>query len=55
MTLPVRMYLYMQEQENPTMAAMSGLLIAVTALAVLLVAQLSRGMNLLALFARKGG
>jgi putative spermidine/putrescine transport system permease protein len=55
MTLPVRMYLYMQEQENPTMAAMSGLLIAVTALAVLLVAQLSRGVNLLALFARKGG
>lgn len=55
MTLPVRMYLYMQEQENPTMAAMSAMLIGITAISVILIAQLSRGMNLLSLFARKGG
>lgn len=55
MTLPVRMYLYMQEQENPTMAAMSGLLIAIAGIGVLLGARVARGANTLALLARKGG
>jgi putative spermidine/putrescine transport system permease protein len=47
MTLPVRMYLYMQEQENPTMASMSALLLVVTALAVILFMRMSKGTNLL--------
>jgi ABC-type spermidine/putrescine transport system permease subunit II len=55
MTLPVRMYLYMQEQENPTMAAMSSLMIVLAGLGVLAVLQVSRGTNLLSLLARKGG
>jgi putative spermidine/putrescine transport system permease protein len=54
MTLPVRMYLYMQEQENPTMAAMSALLILLAALSVALVAWLSRGANLLSLLSKRG-
>lgn len=53
MTLPVRMYLYMQEQENPTMAAMSALLLALTVLAVFLIMRISRGANLLTLASRR--
>jgi len=54
MTLPVRMFLYMQEQENPTMAAMSALLIGLMVLAVIVIAQVSRGTNLLSLVMRRG-
>lgn len=43
MTLPIRMYLYMQEYEDPTLAALSTVLIAISACAVALIAYLSRG------------
>ena len=55
MTLPVRMYLYMQEQDNPTLAAMSGLLIALAGLGIAVALRLSRGASLLALLGRQGG
>lgn len=55
MTLPVRMFLYMQEQENPTMAAMSTLLIAITAVLVILIMQVTRGVNLVSLLGKRGG
>jgi len=43
MTLPIRMYLYMQELEDPSLAALSTLLIALSILFVALVARLGRG------------
>ncbi|MCC7427749.1 MAG: ABC transporter permease [Alphaproteobacteria bacterium] len=54
MTLPVRMYLYMQEQENPTMAAMSTLLIGLMVLLVITITRMSRGTNLLSILMRRG-
>lgn len=49
MTLPIRMYLYMQEFEDPTLAALSTLLIGISAVATALLAWLSRGMSVGAL------
>jgi putative spermidine/putrescine transport system permease protein len=43
MTLPIRMYLYMQEFEDPTLAALSTLLIAMSIVAVALTGYLMRG------------
>ena len=43
MTLPIRMYLYMQEFEDPTLAALSTLLIAMSIVAVALTGFLMRG------------
>ena len=45
MTLPMRMFLYMQEIEDPTLAALSTLLIGLSIIAVVIVLRLSRGMN----------
>jgi ABC-type spermidine/putrescine transport system permease subunit II len=53
MTLPVRMYLYMQEQENPTMAAMSALLIGLTVMLVTVILYIARGSNLLSFLSRR--
>jgi putative spermidine/putrescine transport system permease protein len=52
MTLPIRMYLYMQELEDPTLAALSTLLIAVSAVVAGLIACLSRGLSVGSLFAK---
>jgi len=54
MTLPIRMYLYMQELEDPTLAALSTVLIAVSILAVFLILQIARGSQALAVLRRKG-
>jgi len=43
MTLPIRMYLYMQELEDPSLAALSTLLIGVSILLVALVPSLGSG------------
>jgi putative spermidine/putrescine transport system permease protein len=54
MTLPIRMYFYMQELEDPTLAALSTLLIAVSAAVAGLIAWLSRGMSVGSLLAKRG-
>jgi putative spermidine/putrescine transport system permease protein len=46
MTLPVRMYNYMQEFEDPTLAALSTLLIGVSILSFVLIAWVGRGLSL---------
>ena len=43
MTLPIRMYLYMQEFEDPTLAALSTLMIAFSVVVVLVTGWLLRG------------
>jgi len=53
MTLPVRMFLFMQEQENPTMAAMSSMLIGIMVLIVVAAVFLSRRTDLVSIFARR--
>lgn len=52
MVLPVRMFLYMQEQENPTMAAMSTFLLLLAGIFVFLILRLSKGANLLSLMSK---
>jgi putative spermidine/putrescine transport system permease protein len=54
-TLPIRMFLYMQEQDNPTMAALSTLLIALAGIAVAAIAYVSRGSDLMSLARRRAG
>ncbi len=53
MTLPIRMYLYMQELEDPSLAALSTLLIGVSILLVALVPSLGRGSPLGVLLRRR--
>ena len=53
MTIPLRMFLYMQEVEDPTLAALSTILVAFSIIGVVLVRWLSRGMNLIELFGRR--
>jgi len=53
MTLPVRMYLFMQEQENPTLSAVSTLLISVTIVVVFIAYLISRKTDLSAILTRK--
>jgi putative spermidine/putrescine transport system permease protein len=55
MTLPIRMYLYMQELEDPSLAALSTLLIGVSILLVALVPSLGRGSVLGVLLRRRRG
>lgn len=54
MTLPIRMYYYMQELEDPTLAALSTLLIALSAVVAALLAWLGRGMSVSVLAGRRG-
>jgi putative spermidine/putrescine transport system permease protein len=54
MTIPLRMFLYMQEMEDPTLAALSTLLIAFSIIGVVFIRWLSRGMNLIELLGRRG-
>jgi ABC-type spermidine/putrescine transport system permease subunit II len=54
MTLPIRMFLYMQELEDPTLAALSTVLIVLSAGAVALIAYLARGGNLVMNLQRRG-
>jgi putative spermidine/putrescine transport system permease protein len=55
MTLPMRMFLYMQEIQDPTLAALSTLLIGISILAVIIVLRLSRGMNVADMLRRGRG
>jgi putative spermidine/putrescine transport system permease protein len=55
MTLPIRMYLYMQELEDPSLAALSTLLIGVSIMLVMLVASLGRGSPIALLLRRRRG
>lgn len=55
MTLPIRMYLYMQELEDPSLAALSTLLIGVSIMLVVLVASLGRGSPIALLLRRRRG
>jgi len=52
-TLPIRMYNYMQEFEDPTLAALSTLLIAVSVIVFCLMAWIGRGMSLNQLTGRR--
>ncbi len=52
-TLPIRMYNYMQELEDPTLAALSTLLIAVSILLFALMAWIGRGTSLTQLIGRR--
>lgn len=54
MTLPIRMFLYMQEQDNPTLAALSTLLILLAGTAVFAITRISRGADLMSLARRQG-
>lgn len=53
MTLPLRMFLYMQEMEDPTLAAMATLLIAFSIVAVVLLHRLSKGVNVSDILGRR--
>jgi ABC-type spermidine/putrescine transport system permease subunit II len=53
MTLPIRMYNYMQEFEDPTLAALSTLLIAVSIIVFALMAWIGRGMSLTQFIGRR--
>ena len=53
MTVPIRMFLYMQEADNPTMAALSTLLIAAAAVAVFAIARIARRADLITLMRRR--
>ena len=54
MTLPMRMFLYMQEVEDPTLAALATLLITFSIGAVFVIRRVSRGMDLIELLRQKG-
>ncbi len=54
MTLPIRMFLYMQELEDPTLAALSTVLIAISACAVAVIAYFARGSGLALGVGRRG-
>jgi ABC-type spermidine/putrescine transport system permease subunit II len=53
MTLPIRMYLYMQEFEDPTLAALSTLLIGLSIVAVAATGWLMRDASLSQVFGRR--
>jgi putative spermidine/putrescine transport system permease protein len=53
MTLPLRMFLYMQEMEDPTLAAMATVLIAFSIVAVVLLHRLSKGVNVSDILGRR--
>lgn len=53
MTLPIQMFLYMEQYQNPTLAALSTVLIALTAVIVVVGMRLVRGAELARLVARR--
>ena len=53
MTLPIQMFLYLEQYQNPTLAALSTLLIALTAVIVIVGLRLVRGAELARLVGRR--
>jgi putative spermidine/putrescine transport system permease protein len=52
-TLPIEMFLYVQEQQNPTLAALSTLLVALTVLLVLLLVPILKTQEARRMIARR--
>jgi putative spermidine/putrescine transport system permease protein len=52
-TLPIQMFLYLEQYQNPTLAALSTLLIAATTLLVVVALRFVRGAELARLVARR--
>jgi ABC-type spermidine/putrescine transport system permease subunit II len=52
-TLPIQMFLYLEQYQNPTLAALSTLLIALTIVFVILAMRFIRGAEVARLVARR--